>query len=316
MDETLFVRALREKLDPNRLQRTVDVESELFPYLRERVPTWAIALKGAPQEPVLAGISRDTLTLPVADVVSEPPRTVLELIWRRRRRILIASLCALAGAIAAVEGLFFHVSPTDNNRLSIAVGIRQLSFLLPLKVGIRAELPYQTTDAATLEVAGALQRGEYTGRWHPKDPELHLRQWYKLLGNLLAPDQQDEWYARLGKAPTIDLEFLANLNAHPTPSSILEAGLLGLWTQGNLSLLDEDFTIRSAWPFGARDRNKGFWPCSIESNSPIRTRIGDPITDVASGRFQTSDDGIERWWPGECLRNFRHLACCSQRKLI
>lgn len=111
----------------------VQIESRLFPYLREQVPLLAAAQKqGSVQEPVTGGTSRSEVELPVVDSKSfGRALTIAQTVRERLRQVLVRGTLAVVATLVLVQMLTYHLAADSAGRILVRPGLPLTHALVP-----------------------------------------------------------------------------------------------------------------------------------------------------------------------------------------
>lgn len=136
---------------------TVQIESRLFPYLREQVPLLATAQKqGIVQEPVTGGTSRSEIELPVVNSKSfGRTLTIAQTVRERLRQVLTRIALAAVAALVVVQMLTYHLAADSAGRILVKPGLPLTHALVPaalsgeVDTGLQVDQLVRDQDAAS-----------------------------------------------------------------------------------------------------------------------------------------------------------------------
>lgn len=167
---------------------TVNVESALFPYLREQVPLLAAAQKrGSIQEPVTGGAARAHVELPVVDSKSfGRTLTVAQTVRRRLRQVLLRGALLLILFLVSVEMSAYHLAADSTGRILVRPGLPRTHALMPILLANEVDTGMQIEDLlkSNQEDASAIAYGRLWGLASHLDAN-GVRPWFTQLTPLL-----------------------------------------------------------------------------------------------------------------------------------
>jgi Caspase domain len=157
----------------------VDVESALYPYLRDQVPLRVYARKrGVAQEPVKGGLTSAQIKLPtVAGRSMGRQMSVLDSVKARLRRIIVFAALGTAIAFAFLDITVYHVTLGPKGRLEIRPGPRALFNAVPFHLMNSVDTGIAASDLNMSDKAVVrLAEGDIWGLQTRRDHE-GMRDW-------------------------------------------------------------------------------------------------------------------------------------------
>lgn len=190
--------------------RSLDLEAELYPRLRDEVAAQTHRLKKGHRQRVLrGGISHGPVSLPLAAGEGWDDSNWGLATRAAIRRTLVTLAAVLLLSVVAVQVSFFHISPTEDGRLQVLHGVDSLSFLLPRPLERRMDLAIDADEliAEADEVLGQrIQDGGISGIWWQNDSAGRRRWASDLLSPFELGDLATSLQVRLGE--TVDEDEL------------------------------------------------------------------------------------------------------------
>ncbi len=190
----------------------LDLESELFPKLRDRVSSDVAQFKqGASQTPLRGGISNGPLNLPLRGTGIFGDITHSEIVRRALWRFGKIALWLVIGFLICVQLLFYTITTTPDGRLAVSRGITQTQFLRPAGTQ-RTEtsfLAYDLLSSASDSVKLQFRNNEIDGVWLQNDAQGRRKWLSDLLGRLENNSTTYRLNARIGNSVE-DKDLLAN----------------------------------------------------------------------------------------------------------
>lgn len=180
----ILLRALSTDSPLANAQGNVDVQAQLFPYLRDQVPIAASAAKrGHEQEPVMAGFLAGPLTLPVISSTSlGRPLTISQAIKAGVRRFLVAGIVAAAVLLSIFDLMIFHLAVDSGGKVVVRPGFYATYGFMPfhfvgnLDSGLSIRDVKPSDDRFLSELAQGSLRGIATHR-----DQHGLKPWFAML---------------------------------------------------------------------------------------------------------------------------------------
>lgn len=145
----------------------VDIDSKLFPYLREKVPLRVFAMKrGLPQEPIKGGYLSSPIELPTVD--SEAMSRELSIVETIRvyiRRIISVTAITLLAVLGVADLLVYHLAINTAGSVEVRPGSHALFELLPfhLSGSIDTGITINDLDINDRDTFKALAEGKVWG---------------------------------------------------------------------------------------------------------------------------------------------------------
>jgi hypothetical protein len=163
---------------------TLDVETQLVPFLREQVPLEAASRKrGAVQEPVFGGVGVTGIRLPTVSATDmRRTMTIAQTLRARLRRIIGIGAAASLGAWLILDLLFFHLAAGPAGEIRVRPGLAALYQLAPFHLGTEIDTGFSAADlkAGDQDAFRRLSRGEEIGLATHKDRD-RLSTWLAIL---------------------------------------------------------------------------------------------------------------------------------------
>lgn len=145
----------------------IDIERDLFPFVREQVVLLAAANKnGTVQEPVTGGMAAIPLLMHSASGSAfGRPVSLAETLRARLRQILVGSVGALLTGFALVHVMTFHLVANSAGNIEVRTGLASTASLLPASLVGQVDTGYSVADLDPLQQAfmSELARGEVRG---------------------------------------------------------------------------------------------------------------------------------------------------------
>jgi hypothetical protein len=182
-----------------RSKRSLDVQADLFPFLRAQVPLYVLETKQHSQEPVIGGVASDSIILPIVGMRLGKSSTPLATALRRVRQILASGVVAAAGALLISYWTLYYASVTDSGEVVLNHGVRSLEALFPNAMRISTGL--RTGDVSPdAQVSHALYVGHVDGIWSHLNRN-GVRAWIDKLLLMVTEQNQNRLLVLLGLRP-------------------------------------------------------------------------------------------------------------------
>lgn len=220
---SLFMSAWHELFDEAATdgREFIDIERELIPLLKRRVPELAFKLKNrASQRPRSLSLSTQSTFLRAANANKRAPPDILSVLRTRWRRYAVATSSILVIVILLIYAASWHMRISSDGALAIYAGPEWLP-ATPFDTLQRVELPIYLedfTDDRDVQ-ANALSRG-LDGAWFQYDT-YGMRRWGNAVSDLLNQDARHYWKALVGH----DLEIELDWNVIDLDPDFLEVGM-------------------------------------------------------------------------------------------
>jgi hypothetical protein len=180
----------------------LEVQSELFPFLRAQVPLYVLTRKGHGQEPVIGGSASDPLWLPTGAARAYTASTPLRTALRRVRQILVGLLAAALASLLITYGTAYYAELSDDGEVVLRNGVRSLAAAYPLGPHVRVKTGIGASEiSADPRVSYPFYAGLVRGVWSHVDAS-GVRSWAPELMRVLDEPRRYRFAALLGLKPS------------------------------------------------------------------------------------------------------------------